>query len=106
MRADKQKQFVHFFSNMLQLKDDDVLYKVFESNQFTTMDDIIYTGDDFFTQLQYIDGNKMKVSPLEPLLLCLRAVKAYYYHIKLTHSIDQVDWEDTTIVNSDNYDSF
>ena len=106
-RADKQKQFVHFFTNVLQIKDDDVLYRIFESNQFTTMDDIIYTGDDFFSALQYIDDdNRTKVSPLEPLLLRLRAVKAYYYYLKQTHGTDQINWEDTTIVNSDNFDTF
>ena len=60
----------------------------------------------FFTLLQYIDSNGRKVSPLEPLLLRLRAVKAYYYYIKLTHGIEQVDWEDENIVNGDDFDSF
>ena len=74
-RAEKEANFKHIFRTILQLANDDELYKVIQSNNFSTLEDIISIKDDGFEKLQYIDENKNKVSPLEPLLLRLRVLK-------------------------------
>ena len=105
-RAEKEAQFNHLFDTILQLPTTDVLYNIFKSNNFTCIEDIISIKDDGFEKLQFIDKNNKKTSPLEPLLLRLRIVKAFYYHLKEKHNLDIIDWKDESVVTSEIFDKF
>ena len=105
-RAEKEAQFKHLFDTVLQLSATDVLYDVFRSNNFTCIEDIISIKDEGFEKLQFIDKNNKKISPLEPLVLRLRVVKAFYYHLKEKHSLEIIDWEDESVVTSEIFDDF
>ena len=105
-QAEKEAQFSYVFQSILGLNQDDVLYKVFQSNSFTCIEDLISISDDGFVRLQYIDGNGNKIAPLEPLLLRLRIVKAFYFHLRQKHNLSTVDWRDQNIVTSDIFDEF
>jgi len=106
-RAERQAQFAHVFSEVLELGEDDVLYKVFKSNQINTMEDLFSIPDDKFNTLQYFNTSTNKyVTPLEPLLLRLRILKAWFYYLLSSRSITTVDWKDLEIVNINAYDDY
>ena len=105
-RAEKEAQFSYVFQSILGLNQDDVLYKVFQSNSFTCIEDVILISDDGFARLQYIDDNGNKIAPLEPLLLRLRIVKAFYFHLRQKHNLSIIDWRDQNIVTFDIFDEF
>ena len=75
-------------------------------NNFTCIEDIISIKDDGFENLQIIDKKNKKTSPIEPLLLRLRIVKAFYYHLKEKHNLDIIDWKDESVVTSEIFDEF
>ena len=62
-RAEKERQFKFVFEHILQLSKEDILYKIFKSNHFKILEDIISIKDDNFENLQYIDDNGIKISP-------------------------------------------
>ena len=105
-RVEREAQFKYLFDTILQLSDNDVLYDVFRSNNFTCIEDIISIKDEGFEKLQFIDKNNKKTSPLEPLLLRLRIVKAFYYHLKEKHNLNTIDWKDESLVTSEIFDEF
>ena len=105
-RSEKEAQFKYIFQSILGLKADDVLYKVFKSNNFTCIEDIVSIRDDEFERLQYIDDNHNKISPLEPLLLRLRIVKAFYFHLRQKLNLKIIDWRDQNIVTYELFDEF
>ena len=98
--------FNYAFGSILQLDNDDKLYKVFKSNNFTRMKNIISIKDDGFEKLQYIDENRNKDSHLEPFLLRLRIMKAFYFYLLDKHELYVIDWKDESIVSADIFDDF
>ena len=50
-RAEKEAQFKFIFQSILGLRADDVLYKVFESNNFTCIEDIVSMRDNGFKNI-------------------------------------------------------
>ena len=105
-RAEKERQFKFIFEHIMQINADDILYKIFDSNQFKTLEDIVSTRDDNFENLQYVDENGNKISPLGPLLLRLRILKAFYFHLMQKYNLSNIDWKDGSIVDSDEFDNF
>lgn len=59
-RAEKERQFIFIFENIMQINTDDVLYKVFDSNQFKTLEDIISIKDDNFEKLNMLMEMEIK----------------------------------------------
>ena len=56
--------------------------------------------------LQYLDDNQNKISPLEPLLLRLQIVKAFFFYLKKKHDLTTIDWHDQNIVTYEIFDEF
>ena len=104
--AEKERQLKFVFEHILQLSKEDILYKIFKSNHFKILEDIISIRDDNFENLQYIDDNGNKISPLGPLLLRLRIFKAFHFHLMQKHSLSNIDWKDESIVDGDEFDNF
>ena len=96
----------YIFKSILQLDEYNILYSVIKSNNFTRMEDLISIKDEVFQKLQYIDENNIKISPLEPLLLKLRTIEAFYFHLKDKNNLTTVNWKDKNIVSSDIVDEF
>ena len=71
------------------------------------MEDLFSIPDDKFNTLQYFNtSTNQYVTPLEPLLLRLRILKAWFYYLLSSRSINTVDWKDSEIVNINTYDDY
>jgi len=91
--------------NILDLEPTDGLVKGLTHVGCRNIIDVLSLQDQDIDEMQYKDNDQLlKVSPSQRSLV--KVLKAWNYHLMVSNEIKKVDWDDTILVNQEEFDEF